>query len=143
MEQKNEVATYTDVPIKTIMESLLCQYDETVSINVDLIPHYEDPQMMIISVHTGEAGWEDNVTLPADKEIRAEIGSQAGEQFSLPFDIIATCDGPKGETISTTPVYTTDSVLGLEPVTLDEGLDQLRTKIGKSNQELRELVSDH
>jgi hypothetical protein len=45
--------------------------------------------------------------------------------------------------MSTTPVYATDSIRGMEPVSLDEGLDQLRAKIGKPRDELRELVHDH
>lgn len=140
IKKEDSDTSCVDVPIKTILETLLIQYNEAVSISLDLIHQSENPEMMIISVHTSEAGWEENATLPSDRELRAEIGSQAGEQFFVPFDIIATCDGPKRETIGTTPVYTTDSVLGLEPVTLDEGLDQLRMKIGKSTQELREQV---
>lgn len=99
--------------------------------------------MLLISVHTGEVEFEEDVFLYEGEESRAVIESHAGEQFYLPFDIIATCDGPRRETMSTTPVYVTDSILGMEPVSLDEGLDQLRTKIGKPSDELRELVYDY
>lgn len=131
-----------NAPIENILTVLLCQFEDAVNVNVDMQPLCEKPGMMLISVHTGEVGWEEDITLYEGKEARAVIESQAGEQFCLPFEIIATCDGPKRETIGTTPVYMTDSVLGLEPITLDEGLDQLRMKVGKSNEELRELVYD-
>lgn len=131
-----------NVPIKNILIFLHCKFENAVNINVDMLPQCEKPGMMMISVHTGEVGWEEDVTLYEGKEARAVIESQAGEQFCLPFDIIATCDGPKRETIGTTPVYMTDNVPGLESITLDEGLDQLRMKVGKSNEELRELIYD-
>lgn len=131
-----------NAPIENILTVLLCQFEDAVNVNVEMLPSCEKPGMMMISVHTGEVGWEEDVTLYEGKEARAVIESQAGEQFCLPFDIVATCDGPKRETIGTTPVYMTDSVLGLEPITLDEGLDQLRMKVGKSNEELREIVYD-
>ncbi|WP_312908213.1 hypothetical protein [Natronosalvus caseinilyticus] len=132
-----------NVPIEEILRDLLSQFEDAVSIDVDLSSRYKNPGMLIISVHTGEVSFEENVSLYAGKESRAMIESKVGEQFYLPFDIIATCDGPKRETMSTTPVYATDSILGMEPVSLDEGLDQLRTKIGKPRDELRELVNDH
>jgi hypothetical protein len=131
------------VPIETIMTDLLDRFEDVASINVNLSASSENPGMLLISVHTGDAGWEDNITFREGKESRAVIESKAGEQFCLPFDIIATCDGPKRESIGTTPIYMTDDVLGAEPVTLDEGLDQLRAKIGKSRDELRAMVYDH
>jgi hypothetical protein len=45
--------------------------------------------------------------------------------------------------MSTTPIYATDSILGTDSISIDEGLDQLRAKIGKSSEELRELVNDY
>ncbi|WP_348609757.1 hypothetical protein [Halobaculum rarum] len=157
-----------NVPIEEILRDLLNQFEDAVSINVvptpqyerplreirnqledgvsisaNPTPQYEDPGRLIISVHTGEVSFEENVSLYAGTESCAMIESNTGEEFCLPFDIIATCDGPKSETMSTTPVYATDSILGMEPISLDEGLDQLRTKIGMPRDELRELDSDH
>lgn len=132
-----------NVPIEKILTDLLNRFDDAVNINVDLVSQYENPGKMIISVHTGEVGLEENINMFNGTEVRAVIESQAGEQFCLPFDVIATCDGPKTETLSTTPVYMTDSVVRADPITLDEGLNQLRAKIGKSSDELRELVYDH
>jgi len=129
-----------DVPMEEILRDLLSQFEEAVSIDVDLLPYSENPGEMIIMVHTGEASLEDAVSLYPGKESRAMIESNAGDQFCLPFDIVATCAGPRAETMSTTPVYATDNIRGMEPVSLDEGLDQLRTKIGMSSDELRELV---
>ena len=131
------------VPIEKLITDLLSRFEDAVNINVDPVPEHENPGMLIISVHTGNAGLEDNITLYEGKESRAVIESEAGEQFCLPFDVIATCDGPKRESIGTTPVYMSDSVVGAEPVALDDGLDQLRAKIGKPNDEIRALVYDH
>lgn len=132
-----------NVPIEKILTDLLNRFDDAVNINVDLVSQYENPGKMIISVHTGEVGLEENINMFNGTEVRAVIESQAGEQFCLPFDVIATCDGPKRETLSTTPVYMTDSVFRVDPITLEEGLNQLRAKIGKSTDELQELVHDH
>jgi hypothetical protein len=131
------------VPIENIMTDLLSRFEDAVNINVDPVPEHENPGMLIISVHTGNAGLEDNITFHEGKESHAVIESKAGEQFCLPFDVIATCDGPKRESIGTTPVYMSDNVRGAEPVTVDDGLDQLRAKIGKPNDEIRTLVYDH
>jgi len=129
-----------NVPVEDIMRELLSQFEDAVSISVDPTPPNEAPRKLLITVYTGEASFEEHVSLFPGKESRATIESNAGDEFCLPFHIVATCGGPKAETMSTTPVYATDSILGMDPVSLDEGLDQLRTKIGKPRDELRELV---
>ncbi|WP_336134239.1 hypothetical protein [Natronomonas amylolytica] len=132
-----------NVPIEEIMTDLLDQFEEAVSINVELPPQHPNPGKMFISVHTGNVGLEEYVSLYDGTESRAVIESNAGDQFCLLFDVIATCDGPKMETMSTTPIYATNSILGTDSISLDEGLDQLRSKIGKPSEELRDLVNDY
>lgn len=132
-----------NVPLRNILIYLQNEFEGAVNINVDLIPPCENPGMMVITVHTGEVGGREDVTFCEGEESRAVVESQAGERFCLPLDIIATSDGPKRETIETTPVYMADTILGLEPITVDEGLEQLRRKIGKPSEEVRDLISDY
>ena len=131
-----------DVPLKAVLTHLLNKFEDAVSIDVDMAGRVEEPGTLIISVHTPEVELEEDVTLYPGRETRAIVESQDGKAFHQPFDIIATCSGPKYETISTTPVYKSDDIYRTEPVTLDEGLEQLRAKIGKPADEVRDLVQE-
>jgi hypothetical protein len=132
-----------NVSIEALLTNLLTQFEEAVSIDVDLSGHSDNVGKIYITVYTGKAELEEYVTLYEGVESRAVIESESGEEFRLPFSIAATCSGPQLETISTTPVYVTDNIRGMDPVSLDEGINRLRTKIGKPHEELQELVHDH
>jgi len=130
-----------NVPIEEIMTDLLDQFEDAVSISVDMEVG-ESPVRMDITVYTGSVDMEEGVNLYEGVESRAVIDAQSGDQFHLPFRIHATSSGPRRESVRTTPVYMTDNVLGLDAVTLEQGLNRLREKIGKSHEEVRELVHE-
>lgn len=128
------------IPLEELLEELLTQFEDAASISVDVVPEFENPSMLLISVHTGSAEFEETVSLYEGQETRADIETKDGDRYELPFDITATCTGPKSEMMTTTPVFVTDTILGMDAVSLEDGISRLRQKIGKTRNEIRQIL---
>lgn len=129
-----------EVPIETILTDLLDRFDNVGGICVDETSWQKYHGMLTITVFTAEEPIESSVSLYEGQETRALIESKDGNQFSLQYDIVTSPYGPKYEMIGTTPVYAPESNQDSDGITIDEGVDRLRTKIDMSSSERRELL---
>ncbi len=132
-------ATMEMVSIEEVIDAITDFYDDIAMIKADTLPSCENPSKVIITVHTGEAG---------SLEDHPPIFNQGNEYVKIKTDdetyvafvrVMATFDGPGTlETSERTTLYMNDNVLGGEPVSIDEGLERLRTKLGMDHEEIRE-----
>lgn len=149
-EDRNDVIerlldeTIEEVPIETVIDDVFDHFDHVASIAVDHTQP-EEPSSVQITVYTGdifgfEYGCDENVPLYSSGRSRVVIESSDGERFTVPFHLIATSTGPSPEMIERTPVYMSDNVLGAEPLSVEAGLDRLRSKLGKTTTEIRTMM---
>lgn len=126
--------------IREIIGKLFNRFDHVASVCVDH-PNVEDPGLVFITVYTSEAGgFGEQISLYDSEEVLATIENAEEERFTLPFEIIATWDGPTSEMMERTPVYMSENVLGAKPISVDDGIAHLQAKLGKPRDEVRELV---
>lgn len=133
--------TVVEVPIEDILTEALDHFDHVSGITVHL-PFPERMSSLHVTVNTGDID-EHHVDGPLHYSGRhhASITNLDGERFVIPFTVVASVDGPSCmETIESTPVYVADSVVDADPLTLEDGLERLRRKVGKSFDEIREML---
>jgi hypothetical protein len=114
------------IDIESLMEQITDRFDNIAEIHVG---HPPSLTQLIISVHTDEAESLEQYIDPANAD-EVTIDTDEAEPLSIPFDIIATFDGPghiqgsKGTT-----VYVSENVVGAESRELETGLSMLRQKL--------------
>lgn len=145
-EDRNDVIrrlldeTIEEVSIETVVGDIFEYFDHVACIDV-AIKRPERPTSLRFTVFTGDVyGYEEDVSLHDSGRKRVAVETSDGERFVVPFFIVATSDGPSYETISRTPLYYSDNIVGTDPMDVDEGLDRLRSKLGKSVDEIREML---
>ena len=124
MESKNE-----QLSLESLIKQINYQFEYVAEIYIAHLPSASEVSQLYITVHTDEAeSYEQSVNLSSADEVTIDIGEN--KSVSLPFDVIATFDGPghlqSGEG---TTVYMDESVIGAEPRELDAGLTVLRQKL--------------
>jgi hypothetical protein len=68
----------------------------------------------------------------------AVIDIKDGRQIGIPYDIHTSTDDPAvTETVNITPVYRSDDVAHTDPITVEDGLDRLRWKLGTTRDEIQ------
>ena len=147
-ESRNDVIrrlldeTIEEVPIETVVKDVFNYFGHVASIAVDHVPP-EEPTLIQITVYTGDVyDFVEDVPIHGSGRKRVVIETNDEDRFVVPFFIIATSDGPSGEMLERTPIYYSDSVLGAEPLPIAKGLERLRSKLGKSPQEIRAIMDD-
>ena len=145
-EDRNDVIerllneTIEEVPIETVIDDVVDHFDHVASIAVNHTQP-EEPNSLQITVYTGDVfGYDENVPLYSSGRSRVVTKASNGERFTVPFFITATSDGPSPEMIERTPVYMSDNVLGADPLSVEDGLDRLRSKLGKTTTEIRTMM---
>jgi hypothetical protein len=123
------------VPIETVLTDLLDEFENPAGVDVNMAVREGEPGLLLIIVYADRWGWEKHFTLYEGTEARAVIESEEGEEFHQPFDIRTAPAATMGKTPPTSPVYMADDIDGFDPLALEDGLDQLRAKVGKSPDE--------
>ncbi|WP_254837840.1 hypothetical protein [Natronomonas marina] len=73
----------------------------------------------------------------------AVIDIKDGDQVGILYDIhIRTDDPVVTETVNITPVYRSDDVGQADPITVEDGLDRLRWKLGKTRDEIQSALRE-
>lgn len=134
----NEVITRTldetaeIVTLDEIFHRIQQEFDDIGSIDVDHLVTHENPSQLIFWIHTGEAnGLEDGREL-FESNYLVVIERQEKSDVHIPFVTIATLDGPqRTDQTERTTVYIADTVVGAEPVDLDEGSEYLKSKLAR------------
>lgn len=118
-----------------VVEQAIEQYDDVASVRVSHpwnISDSDEKGTVIITVYTGEAEtFEEHFEpLSPDNKVRLPRGPTMEETEPLRYECIATFDGPQTmDTDEQTVVYMDESVIGAEPVELEEGIEKLGDKL--------------
>ena len=117
------------IAIESLLEQINDQFDYTAEIYVAHLPLAPNVSDLRITVHTDEAeSFEEYIEITSAEEVMVDIGEN--KSVSLPFDVMATCDGPGHIHGSEgTTVYMSDDVMGAKSRELDTGLSILRKKL--------------
>jgi len=117
------------IAIESLLEQINDQFDYIAEIYVAHLPLAPNVSDLHITVHTGEAeSFEEYIEITSAEEVMVDIGEN--KSVSLPFDVMATCDGPGHIHGSEgTAVYMADNVIGAKSRELDTGLSILRKKL--------------
>ncbi len=71
----------------------------------------------------------------------AVIDVNDGDPVSILYDIHSSSDDPAAtETANITPVYRSDEIEYAEAITVEDGLDRLRWKLGKTRDEIQSAL---
>lgn len=124
MERETE-----QISIESLIENINDRFDHIAEIHVAHIPSASEVAQLHIIVHTGEAdSMEQYLDFTSADEVIIDTGKE--DPLSIPFDMIATVDGPghiQGREGAT--VYMADNVMGAESRELDAGVSMLRQKL--------------
>ncbi len=117
------------IGIESIIDDLFDRFGYIAEVYVAHLPSASEVAQLHITVHTGEAeSFEEYLDLTTADEVTIDTGQ--AEPLSLPFDVMATVDGPGHiQGSEGTTVYMSDNVMGAESRELDAGLSMLRQKV--------------
>lgn len=127
-------ATVEEVPIESVVDDIFAHYDHVAGIGV-MVTDNENPSWAHIVVSTADVpDIEEPAPLYRSGRYRLTVGNAGDVQCSIPFLITAEPYGPMFETIGTTPIFIDGEIA------LDDGLDRLRSKLGRSADELGDEI---
>ena len=117
------------INIESLIDELFDRFDYIAEIHVTHLPSASEVSQLHITVHTDEAkSLEHYLDLTTADEVTIDTGG--AEPLSLPFEVMATVDGPGNiDGTEGTTVYMADSVMGSESREVDAGLSMLRQKV--------------
>jgi hypothetical protein len=118
------------ISVESLTDKLFERFDNAVSVHVHHLPSATEVSQLIIKVHTGDAdSFEEYVDLVPASDVTIDVGQS--DPLKLPYDIMATMDGPGGMQGSEgTTIYMSETVNGAESRDLDNGLTRLQKKLG-------------
>lgn len=98
---------------------------------------------MLIMVHTDDLGAPRLDPMQHVTVTEAVIDVKDGDQVGILYDIHSSSDDPAAtETANITPVYRSDEIEDAEPITVEDGLDRLRWKLGKTRNEIQSALRE-
>ena len=126
MEEKTKQLT-----IESLIEQINNRFEDIAEIFVAHLPIASKVSQLHITVHTGEAeSLEQYIEITPADEVAIDIGET--EPLSIPFQVMATFDGPGHIHGSEgTTIYMSNDVIGAEPRELDTGLSILQKKLAR------------
>jgi hypothetical protein len=121
------------VSLEEAINACFEQFDNVASVRVShpRLVSEDDLSGLVITIYTGEAESFEHSFEPLSVDHKVVINYGNGDQSRpLSYECFATFDGPQTmDNREQTVVYMDDSVLNAEPLSLDEGLEKLRTKL--------------
>lgn len=116
------------IEIESLIDELFDRFDHIAEIYVAHTPSVSEISQLHITVHTGEAeSLEQYLDLTTADEVTIDTGE--AEPLSLPFEVMATVDGPGHRpSVGGTTVYI-DNVAGAESRELETGISMLQQKV--------------
>jgi hypothetical protein len=130
-------------PIEAIIDEIEKSVDVIAAIMLSHPLPKEEMHAMKIIVHTDDRS---NPMLDPMQHVtvtEAVIDIKDGEQVGIPYDIHISTDDPTAtETPNITPVYRSDDVGHTDPITVEDGLDRLRWKLGKTSDEIQSTLQE-
>lgn len=94
-------------------------------------------------VHTDDLGAPRLDPMQHVTVTEAVIDVKNGDQVGILYDIHSSSDDTAAtETANITPVYRSDEIEYAEPITVEDGLDRLRWKLGKTRNEIQPALQE-
>ncbi|MDG5760488.1 hypothetical protein QA600_14195 [Natronococcus sp. A-GB1] len=130
-------------PIKAVIDEIEKSVDGIAAITLSHPLPKEEMHSMQIIVHTDDRS---NPMLDPMQHMtvtEAVIDLKDGDQVGILYDIHIITDDPAAtETVNITPVYRSDDVEYADPITVEDGLDRLRWKLGKTRDEIKSTLQE-
>lgn len=131
-------------PIEEIIDEIKKSVDGIAAITLSHPLPNEEMHPMQIIVHTDDRSKPmlDPMQHVTVTEAVIDI-KEDGDQIGILYDIhISTDDPAVTETVNITPVYRSDDVEHADPITVEDGLDRLRWKLGKTRDEIQSTLQE-
>lgn len=130
-------------PIEAVIDEIKKSCDAIAAITLTHPLPKEEMHPMQILVHTDDPSAAQLDPMQHVTATEAVIDIEDGDQVCILYDIHISTDDPTGnETVNTTPVYRSDDVEHADPITVEEGLDRLRWKLGKTSDEIQSTLRE-
>lgn len=130
-------------PITAIIDEIKQSFDVVAGITLRHPLPKEEMHPMQITVHTDDPSTPVLDPMQHVTVTEAVIDLKEGDQVSILYDIhISTAEPAATETANITPVYRSDDVEHADPITVEDGLDRLRWKLGKTSDEIRSTLRE-
>jgi hypothetical protein len=130
-------------PIEAVIDEIEKSFDGIAAITLRHPLPKEEMHSMQIIVHTDDQGTPRLDPMQHVTVTEAVIDIKDGDQVGIPYDIHSSSDNPAAtETSNITPVYQSDDVGNAEPITVEDGLDRLRWKLGKTRDEIQSTLQE-
>lgn len=129
--------------IEAILDEIEKSVDGIAAITLSHPLPNEEMHPMQIFVHTDDRMKPMLDPLQHATVTEAVIDINDGDQVVIPYDVhISTDDPAVTETVNITPVYRSDDVEHTDPITVEDGLDRLRWKLGKTRDEIQSTLQE-
>lgn len=130
-------------PIDAVIDEIEKSFDGIAAITLRHPLPKEEMHSMQIIVHTDDLGAPRLDPMQHVTVTEAVIDVKDGDQVGILYDIHSSSDDPAAtETANITPVYRSDDVGYAEPITVEDGLDRLRWKLGKTRDEIQSTLQE-
>jgi len=131
-------------PIQAVIDEINKTFDDIAAITLSHPLPKEDemhPMQIIVYLSKSSPSMLDPMQHVAPTE--AVIDVNDGNQVGILYDIHVIMDEPAGtETVNVTPVYRSDEVGHADPITVEDGLERLRWKLGKTSDEIQSTLRE-
>lgn len=125
-------------PIDAVIGEIEKSFDGIAAITLRHPLPKEEMHSMQIIVHTDDQGTPRLDPMQHVTVTEAVIDLKDGDQVGILYDIHSSSDNPAAtETANITPVYRSDEIEYAEAITVEDGLDRLRWKLGKTRNEIQ------
>lgn len=130
-------------PIDAIINEIKESIDRIAAITVMHPLPKDGMHSMEIFVHSEDYSLPTLDPLQDDTLTEAEINTKDGEQLGILYEIgVIPCDLAVTESAYITPVYRSDEAEHADSLTVEEGVDRLRWKLGKTKEELQAALPE-
>jgi len=130
-------------PIDAVIDEIEKSFDGIAAITLRHPLPKEEMHSMLIMVHTDDLGTPRLDPMQHATVTEAVIDVKDGDQVGILYDIHSSSDDPAAtETANITPVYRSDEIEYAEPITVEDGLDRLRWKLGKTRNEIQSALRE-
>lgn len=119
--------TVETTPLPEVLDEIDNYYDDIVSINCEVLPTPSNPDKLALTIHTPEAETlEDYPDLFKSGRHRVTVTTD-NTKVTARITIVGTLDGPPGMDMNNSVVlYRNDTLKGIGPRSIDDGLEKLR-----------------
>jgi len=133
--------TVVDVELEAVVEKVIDEFDSVASITVAHLATHERPSSIRITVYTGDVDSSEEYLQLFTPDHKIAI-DRDDETILTPFTVCATCEGPvTWDSKEQTTIYMGETVFGVEPIELDDGLAYLSEKLENPAQWSRERLT--